>query len=331
MPRVHFLNVRNGACSIIQHGSGRVSVIDVNCAFIPAITMATAYVAEQYQRKSWEPVSGNYGQKEDEDNPVEDLRKLKVSRIFRFILTHPDMDHLGGVKDLFTEFNPINFWDTANTKEFEKGSFGSRTDLEADWEFYKNIRDTSPSDDPYRLVYYSGAVNEYYKSDGLTILAPTPALIADGNRRKKWNDASYVILYRAHGKKILFAGDSEDKTWEHILKTWKDEVSNLDVLIAPHHGRHSGRNYDFLDVTKPKLTLYGNAPSEHQGYDAWNKRGLLKLTNNQAGYIILDITKDGIDVFVKNEKYARNIAEENKDETWYSADLDAWYLGHLID
>jgi hypothetical protein len=30
MPRVHFLNVRNGDCSIIQHASKRVSVIDVN-------------------------------------------------------------------------------------------------------------------------------------------------------------------------------------------------------------------------------------------------------------------------------------------------------------
>jgi len=53
MPRVHFLNVRNGDCSIIQHASKRTSVIDVNCAFIPAIKMATANFAEQYQRKSW--------------------------------------------------------------------------------------------------------------------------------------------------------------------------------------------------------------------------------------------------------------------------------------
>jgi len=115
------------------------------------------------------------------------------------------------------------------------------------------------------------------------------------------------------------------------LETWEDEVSNLDVLIAPHHGRHSGRNYDFLDVTKPKLTLYGNAPSHHQGYDAWTNRGLLKLTNNQAGYIVLDIGSGGIDVYVKNEKYAKNLCEANDRETNYSETLDAWFLGHLND
>jgi competence protein ComEC len=333
MPRVHFLNVRNGDCSIIQHLSKRISVIDVNCAFIPAVKAAHFSLAENYQRKSWEPVPGNYHQKDDEDNPIEYLRKLSVSQIFRFILTHPDMDHMGGIKDLFTEFSPINFWDTANTKEITEG-FGSRTDLKADWEFYKNIRDTKTSkdSDPKRLVYDSGDSYDYFKGDGLKILAPTPALIAEGNRRKKWNDASYVILYRTvGGKKLLFAGDSEDKTWEHILSEWKDEVSNLDVLIAPHHGRHSGRSYKFLDVTKPKLTLYGNASSDHLAYDAWNRRGLLLLTNNQAGYIILDITDDGIDVFVKNETYAQNIAENNEWETYHSDELDAWFLGHLKD
>ncbi|MHB1423453.1 MAG: hypothetical protein ACYC3I_09725 [Gemmataceae bacterium] len=50
MPRIHFLNIRNGDCTIIQHLSKRVSVIDVNCAFIPVVKMSTANVAEQYQR-----------------------------------------------------------------------------------------------------------------------------------------------------------------------------------------------------------------------------------------------------------------------------------------
>jgi competence protein ComEC len=327
MPRVHFLNVRNGDCSIIQHVSGHTSVLDVNCAFIPAIQMATANFAEQYQKKSWKPVPGNYDQKADEDNPIEYLRKLSVPQIFRFILTHPDMDHLGGIKDLFTAFNPMNFWDTANTKEFAEGSFGSRTDLKTDWEFYKNLRDTSPTSDPRRLVYHSGDVNEYYKTDDLKILAPTPTLVTAGNKKKNWNDTSYVILYQTQGKKILFSGDSEDNTWKHILDTWKDEVSNLDILIAPHHGRHSGRSYDFLKVTKPTLTLYGNAASDHLAYDAWSNLGLTILTNNQAGYIILDIATTGIKVYAKNEKYARNLCAANGRETSENKELDAWFLG----
>jgi competence protein ComEC len=329
MPRVHFLNVRNGDCSIIQHISGHVSVIDVNCAFVPKKKLAYARLSANTEAKSWEPVSGNYGQKYEEDNPIEYLWKLGVSEIFRFIVSHPDMDHLGGVKDLFSEFKPINFWDTANNREREEGWYGSRIKLKEGWEFYKNLRDarTNKHSNPKRLVYYSGDVNQFYDDDGLIILAPTPELLESGNQRKNWNDASYVILYKTKGKKILFAGDSENKTWEHILKTWKENVSNLDILIAPHHGRHSGRKYDFMSVTKPKLTLYGNASSDHLAYSAWNNRSLPILTNNQAGYIILDIKSGGIDVFAKNETYARNLCEENGRETYYNTDLDAWYLG----
>ncbi len=234
-------------------------------------------------------------------------------------------DHLGGIKDLFNEFRPINFWDTANTKEFAPGSFGSRTELEADWEFYQDLRDTDS--DPKRLTYYSGDSYDFFKEDGLKILAPTADLVAAGNKRKNWNDASYAILYRACGKRILFSGDSEDRTWEHILNEWEADVSDLDVLIAPHHGRHSGRNYEFLSVTKPTLTLYGNASSDHLAYKPWHNRGLLVLTNNQAGYIVLDILSDKIEVFAKNETYATNLCKENGWKTHYRQELDAWFLG----
>lgn len=329
MPKVHFLNVRNGDCSIIQHISGRISVIDVNCAYIPKEKLTDARLSTCLEEKSWKPVPGNYAQKYEEDNPIEYLCKLGFSDIFRFILTHPDMDHLGGVKDLFSKFKPINFWDTANDREREESWYGSRIKLKEDWEFYKNLRDTRTNkhSNPKRLVYYSGDVNQFYDEDGLMILAPTPALVEAGNKRKNWNDASYVILYRTCGKKILFAGDSENKTWTHILENWKKEVSNVDILIAPHHGRHSGRNYDFLSVTKPKLTLYGNASSDHLAYKAWNNRNLTILTNNQAGYIILDMETDGIGIFAKNETFANNLCEKNGWQTYYRKELDAWFLG----
>ncbi len=165
MPRrIHYLNVKNGACSIIQHGSGSVSVIDVNCATAP--TLNRVVKMSTYARESWEPVPGNFQQKYEHDNPIEYLQKIAVDKIFRFILTHPDMDHLGGVRDLFNAFDVWNFWDTANTKEFPPHNFDSRPAQGADWEFYKNLRDTSPSSSPKRLVYYSGKRARVFQGRG---------------------------------------------------------------------------------------------------------------------------------------------------------------------
>jgi beta-lactamase superfamily II metal-dependent hydrolase len=304
-------------------------MFDVNSAFTPEEAKAAHLsLAEQYQRKSWQTVPGNFQQKDDPDNPIEYLRKLGSPPIFRFILTHPDMDHMGGIKDLFSEFSVYNFWDTANTKEIEESSFSTRKKLGEDWKFYKNHRDTKTNadSDPKRLVYYSGSRYDYFKRDGLKILSPTKELMKIANEAEDWNDASYVVLYKAHDKKILFSGDSEDLTWEHILKTWPKSVKDVDVLIAPHHGRDSGRSYEFLDTVNPKLTIFGNASSDHLAYDAWNNRDLGFITNNQAGYIILDITGSGLSVYVNNENFARRIAKANEWETFKSDELDAWYL-----
>lgn len=331
MPRVHCLNVRLGACYIIQHGSGHVSVIDVNSAFKPEASKAAQFSLTENYEKGWKPVPGNFQQKEDPDNPLAYLHKNGVASIFRFILTHPDMDHLGGIKDLFAEFRPVNFWDTANTKELNESSFGARKKLADDWKFYKALRDTRTSDhsDPKRLVYHSGDSYDYFKGDGIKILAPTPELIGIANDVNDWNDSSYVILYTSHRRKVLFSGDSEDLTWAHILSTWPQYVSNVDVMIAPHHGRDSGRSYEFLDTVKPKLTIFGNASSDHLAYKPWHNRGLPILTNNQAGYIILDTTEKALAVYVKNETYARSFTRENGWETFKNDELDAWFLGEI--
>ena len=59
--------------------------------------------------------------------------------------------------------------------------------------------------------------------DEFYILAPTPELIKQANESEDYNDASYVILYRGAGGRILLSGDSHDNTWNHILEEWEDD------------------------------------------------------------------------------------------------------------
>ena len=124
-----------------------------------------------------------------------------------------------------------------------------------------------------------------------------------------------------------YAGDSHDATWDHILANHKAEVSRVDVLVAPHHGRDSGRDYEFLDVVKPKLTLFGNAPSEYLAYDQWTSRDLMFITNNQAGTIILNVLGENLDVFVSHEPFARAFVEDRTYDTHFSADSRGWFIG----
>lgn len=273
MATVHFLNVKQGDCSIIQHDSGRVSVIDVsNAKPIDAYTsFVDALVAvKMAEGATVKRVSGNFNQKAYPVNPIQYLKDHSIEEVFRYIQTHPDMDHMDGIEYLFETFKPVILWDTDNHKENSLDSWeGSPYNID-DWVFYKKLRDSNPQSDPKRLTNLSGDQGQYWSrnedgttgGDAIQILAPTQQLIDTANAKDDdYNDCSYVLLFRAGQDRIVFGGDSHDATWEHILSHWESDVTDIDLLIAPHHGRKSGRSYEFLDTLNPTVTFFGNAPS----------------------------------------------------------------------
>lgn len=106
-------------------------------------------------------------------------------------------------------------------------------------------------------------------------------------------------------------------TINHLLEHHKDDIANLDVLIAPHHGRDSDKDFTFLDIMNPKLTLIGNAKCQHLAYDKWNSRGLEHIQNNQGGNILIDIRNNGeMHVSCSNKSFADAYNQEyfNKEE-----------------
>jgi len=298
-------------------------------------SMYESILANAVEQSKSAGVYGNFNQSEYPDNPIEYMLERGITSVFRFISTHPDMDHLDGIKHFFEVFKPANFWDTDNTKElddFDDGRYNPD-----DWEFYTSLRDSKPKTNPKRLALYSGALGQYFNQgeggqgggDGLHVLAPTPERVDEANEIGDWNDSSYVVLYRTGNKRILFSGDSHDATWEHILANHRDDVAAVDVLIAPHHGRDSGRDYEFLDVVNPRLTLFGNAPSEYLAYDEWNSRDLLFVTNNQGGTVVLDVTAGGLDIYVRHEPFARAFVEDRDYDTYYDQTNRGWFIGRL--
>lgn len=322
MPVVHFLNVDPGDCSIIQHGSGRVTVIDV-CE-------ARAENAERHERGVQDVARAAHHQKDHTVNPIGYMRRHGINSVFRIIVTHPDMDHLDGLSDFFDAYPPTNFYDTDNNKTLGTFPPGGRF-REQDWALYRGLRDEKPTDNPKRSTLYAGRRGKYYNRNGdgtgsgdaLYFLAPTPELVAEANRTGDFNDCSYVVLYHGPHGRVLFSGDAHDKTWAHILEHHKSDVQNVDLLIAPHHGRKSARTYDFLDVVRPKMTFFGNAPSEHLAYGAWSHRSLPYVTSNRGGSLVVDVGVPGLPMYASSEHFARS---RNASTSWSPK-----YLGFFVN
>ena len=328
MATIHFLNVKEGDCSIIQHNSGRVTVIDVCNAKSDDLAKSGLRIA----RLACCSIFGNFKQKEYPVDPVAYMLDHGIDSIFRYVQTHPDMDHMDGIKALFKAFAPCNFWDTNNKKEVSDLSWSQSQYNQYDWNFYKNLRDTDPNSEPRRLALLAGSMGKYWnegddttQGDDIQILAPTKKLVDAANDTGCYNDCSYVLLYRTGGKRIIFGGDSHDNTWEYILEKYKEDVTDVDLLIAPHHGRDSNRSYDFLNVLRPALTFFGNASSEHLAYDAWNRRGLCIVTNNQANCMVVDTDQTPMRLYVMNEAYARS----KNPNTRYNTKLKAWFVSSI--
>lgn len=154
MATIHFLNVKEGDCSVIQHNSGHVSIVDVCNA---KLAEPLAEVLQEQLAKRERGITGNFQQKRYPVNPISYLREHGISNVFRYVQTHPDMDHMDGIKAFFDQFSPLNFWDTDNTKEMPNSSWQGSPYNEEDWKFYKQLRDTKPETNPKRLTLLSGA------------------------------------------------------------------------------------------------------------------------------------------------------------------------------
>jgi competence protein ComEC len=330
----HYLNVKDGDCSIIQHLSGRVTVVDVSNASKPeeneALKMLKNVIKDEMAKSL--SVPGNFNQKLYPVNPIEYLSQFNIDSVFRFILTHPDMDHMDGIEDFFNIFKPANFWDSnnnCNKDDFKDGKY-----KESDWLFYKALRDGKSKVQTNRLTLHSNAVGKSYNrnndsskgGDGLYILSPTKELVDEANESEDYNDASYVLLYRSNGGKILLAGDSNDKTWEYLLKEHKEDIKDVDVLLAPHHGRKSDRSFEFLDIVNPTITFFGNANSTDLAYDAWNNRKLDFITNNQANCMIVDTNSNPMRLYVTNKTFAEKFHTIPE----YSYEFKAYYLIDIV-
>ncbi|CAN7204193.1 hypothetical protein LJR118_000626 [Acidovorax sp. LjRoot118] len=312
MAKIHFLNVKPGDCTIIQHNSKRLTCIDVCGGNLEVRQQAAAEeMAKGVVQLAVESAGqlGNFNMCARPSNPINYIKTFALGTIYRFILSHPDMDHMDGLKALSDDIGFWNFWDSGARRNPKMEKFYRYN--QDDWDFYqKLIKGEAPGIRVAQRLAgaefaFANKVGEGRTHDGLYILAPNKDLLCDPDENDDVNEASYIIEYRTSAGPMIFAGDAHDASWEFALnkKTWLNGKCSL--LLAPHHGRDSGRSYDFLDFLKPKLTIIGCSPSKHIHYKEWSKRGLDILTSNQAGNIVAETHEGYYHVFVENEEFAQ--------------------------
>lgn len=309
--KIHFLNVGHGDCTIIEHESGNITMIDINngeelddvtaseiaetLGYTPEQVYNAAY---QYNRSPYDLLKG-VGYNRELTNPIEYFKANHPSKsIFRFIQTHPDLDHMRGLRCFDSENISItNFWDTDHTKEVD--DFWFDTDKE-DWEAYQSIRNGIYGAKLLKLGrgssgnYWNTHPTHNLLSDGIYILAPTPELTAEANRTDKSNNHSYVLLLIYKGIKVIFGGDAEKEVWDSIVKEHA-QVLSCHILKASHHGRESGFHEAAVMLMSPVYTVVsvGKKPATDAHDKYTNHTSEAVMSTRWYGNILVTIDDNG--------------------------------------
>ena len=212
MSLIKSFSVGNGDMFYINHNSDNFTTIDCCLDYDESSKAAKEHVLNEIERES----SGK--------------------GITRFISTHPDEDHISGIKEFYNRIGIINFYRVDNnaTKSSEESE---------DFKKYKQLRD-----DEYKKVsLYKGCTRKWMNipdnergSSGLFCLWPIvnnakyqKALkeAADGGSP---NNISPAIKYKCDDFSFLWMGDMETEMQEEFDKQVKN--SQVNVVFANNHG-----------------------------------------------------------------------------------------------
>lgn len=284
---VHFLNVGHGDCTIIRHpgtqnrDEGRVTIVDINdwSKFNDntdeQLVAGLSYYLDQdssqgallHKQISEEEYAEKYL-----DDPVtyyNDVFSGLKNRVWRFISTHPDMDHLSGIRRFHDEIGFDVLWETGHDKEMDTGSGWNEEYNREDWYRYQEIRDDETSTNPIQPE--RGELGNYWEQDNIQILHPTEALVEDAdNGANGYNDVSYVLKVKHRDQSLLLPGDIESDGWEAVLDNHSSRtLSDVNILKASHHGRRSGFHREAVELMDPDTVIVSVGNKDE--YDAHDR------------------------------------------------------------
>lgn len=260
---VHVLNVGRGSCTVVKSPSGRASMIDINDG---GELRPDEYEAIKQRSYSISTLVEAAIAKEKQllDDPIEWFKANIGTSMWRFILSHPDMDHLSGIRRLLSGSSGIDLtvgWAYDHARVRKEEDFPTDAGW-LDWLWYTAWRGESAVEGvtwPPRIHPMRGDIGNYWTDDTIEILGPTPSLIADCDECDEYNDGSYVIAVN-HGptSRLLAPGDIESKAWNDMIAA--DVLGKVNVLIASHHGRNSGYHEAALNLMNPEVVIISSDP-----------------------------------------------------------------------
>ena len=219
------------------------------------------------------------GEREQGSVVVNYLKSRGVEKLDYVVGTHPHEDHIGGLDDVINSDIQIEKVlmpkMQTNTKTFEDVLDAIQN---------KGLKITAPK-----------------KGDTYTLGDASLEVMTDSIENKKnLNLSSTTLLMKYGNNSFLFMGDAEKENEQ--TRQWP----NVDVLKVGHHGSKTSSSQEFLNQTKPKISIIMAGAGNSYGLpkqeilDRLNNIGSKIYRTDESGTII--IKSDGCNLSIESNK-----------------------------
>lgn len=224
-------------------------------------------------------------------------------RVTYLSMSHPHLDHIGGVATLVERAAPDTVWD---------GAYVSFSSTYADV-----LRAVRTSARTWRRVAAGDSVN--FDGVQVYVLAPDSAWMAGLSDP---NEASVVLRITYGHVRMLLMGDAEAGEEGWLLARYGDAL-RADVLKVGHHGSSTSSTSPFLDAVHPDVALVsvgaGNSyhhPSQ-EVLQALDERGAHLLRTDDDGTIVVSTDGEDLEVRANGARWRRgaNAAAKTRRDT----------------
>jgi len=190
---------------------------------------------------------------------IETLRELEIKAVDHVLISHADVDHIGGLGPLIKALPIRNIYMNPDASKIGRMWKDTLQALELAEHFGTQVHIGLTSGYSQKII--SGEVS-------IEILAPSASLAASGSggtylegHSLDSNTMSVVIgLLHKSCRVVLLPGDMNEFGLNNLLKKYKNIEAQ--ILVFPHHGGNSGSADDqefarkLCELVKPDLVLF---------------------------------------------------------------------------
>jgi competence protein ComEC len=259
--RVTFLSVGEGDAAVVRFGDGRVMLVDAGGAWPGGFDFGERVVARYLWRE-------------------------KIMRVDYLAVSHPDLDHFGGMSFVARNFSPREFWVTAAVKS-EPMYAALLAEIATD-KIPLRVIDSS-----MRPLMLGGAT--------VRCLGPLP-----DEAQTKDNNLSMVLRIAEGARSVLFTGDIEAAGERALLARTPAAMLAATVLKAPHHGSRTSSSAAFIAAVRPQVAVLSLGHRNAFGFPApeiverYVAAGARVFRTDRSGAVSVDFGQNAIAVHTYN-------------------------------